>query len=315
MRLSWSDGRVSRYHAVWLRDNAPDGHNLNPETREQRTDVTGIPADPRMISGQVDAAGALDVRWQDGGLTSRFHPGWLYHHDYTNGPTTDPANVDPILWDSGTMSEPPTFSGTGILQDDDLLEAWLRAVAVHGITRLRNVTSEAGMVARVGERIGPVRTSNFSRVFDVRVQPGPKSNAYTSLALTPHTDLPTREYQPGLQLLHCLRANGSGGQAIMVDGYRLATYVRETDPAAYEALTEIGWPTSNRAADTDYRWASPVICLDEAGGIEETAGDAVSPRAARRPVRAGARSLSLAAGLLPGGRRPDPADALRLSPG
>ena len=30
LRIAWSDGRISRYHAIWLRDNATDAENLNP---------------------------------------------------------------------------------------------------------------------------------------------------------------------------------------------------------------------------------------------------------------------------------------------
>jgi gamma-butyrobetaine dioxygenase len=49
------------------------------------------------------------------------------------------------------------------------------------------------------ERIGPIRETTFGRLVQVKVNPGagPGSNAYTTFGLTPHTDLPSREYQPG----------------------------------------------------------------------------------------------------------------------
>ena len=106
-------------------------------------------------------------------------------------------------------------------------------------------------------------------MFDVKVKTGPGSNAYTAMALTPHTDLPTREYQPGLQLLHCLHNESTGGRAVMVDGYKAAARIEDEDPAAYAALCAIEWPWSNRAPDTDYRWRSPVIRLDGAGRVVE----------------------------------------------
>ena len=34
LRIDWSNGGVSRYHAIWLRDNASDPAHLNLETRE-----------------------------------------------------------------------------------------------------------------------------------------------------------------------------------------------------------------------------------------------------------------------------------------
>lgn len=269
LKLDWSDGRRSRYHAIWLRDNASDEENLNLETREQRSDVTALPADTRIAAARIDDAGALELRWASGPAVSRFHPGWLYRHDYSNGPAPDPEEIAPLPWDAAGLPAPPTFEGAAILEDDGLLEAWLSAVCRHGIARLRNVAPEAGMVARVAARIGPLRETNFGRVFDVRVQAGPGSNAYTTAALTPHTDLPTREYQPGLQFLHCLQNAAEGGQAVMVDGLRLAAVLQERDPAAYASLTRVEWPSSNRAPDSDYRWRAPVIRLDETGQVRE----------------------------------------------
>lgn len=269
LRLTWSDGRCSRYHAIWLRDNASDEDNLNLETREQRGDVTGVPAGIRIAEALVDRDGVLEIAWSEGAARSRFHPGWLHSHDYSNGPRADEAAISPLPWDARSLPEPPSFEGAAILDDDATLEVWLQAVCRHGIARLRGVPAEDGMVARVAERIGPVRETNFGRRFDVKVQRGPGSNAYSTLALTPHTDLPTREYQPGLQFLHCLRNASIGGAAIMVDGISLAEAIRARDLQAYESLTSIAWPCNNRAIDTDYRWRAPVIRLDPQGRVDE----------------------------------------------
>ena len=271
LTLVWSDGCRSRYHAVWLRDNASDPEVMNLETREAWTDVTALPADPRIASAAVDAVGALEVRWAEEPFVSRYHPGWLRGHDYSNPSETrseDPAEIAPVLWDAH-LAEPPSFEGVAILDDDDALEGWLTAIATYGIARLLSVPCEPGMVTRVAERIGPLRVSNFGRVFDVRVKTGPGSNAYTDKALTPHTDLPTREYEPGLQFLHCLEASPMGGRAVMVDGHKVAAVIAARDPAAYKALTEICWPMTNRAPDSDYRWEAPVICLNEEGAVKE----------------------------------------------
>ena len=269
VRLTWSDGRESRYHAIWLRDNGSDPENLNLGTREQNTDITAIPPDIRAAEASVDSAGALVVRWTPGETVSRFHPGWLRVHDYSHGRRQDDAAGDKIVWDGASLPVPPTFDGAAILEDDTVLEDWLRAIAAYGIGLLRDVPAAPGMVARVAARIGPVRETNFGRLYDVQVRTGPGSNAYSAMALTPHTDLPTREYQPGLQFLHCVTNDAAGGAALMVDGLRLARHFETEEPAVYRALTEIPWPCSNRAEDTDYRWEGPVIRLDPAGRVAE----------------------------------------------
>ena len=102
LHIEWSDGRRSRYHAIWLRDNATDPHNLNLETREQNTDVTALPRDLAIRDARVDAAGVLVLRWTPCGTSSRFHPGWLHAHDYENTAPHDDAAVAPAsIWEYG----------------------------------------------------------------------------------------------------------------------------------------------------------------------------------------------------------------------
>lgn len=59
----------------------------------------------------------------------------------------------------------------------------------YGLARLRAVPCEVDAVERIAARIGIVRESNFGRTFDVRSEAEPDSNANTSNALLPHTDL------------------------------------------------------------------------------------------------------------------------------
>jgi len=161
LRVVWSDGRVSRYHAIWLRDNATDKENLNLDTREQRSDITALPEGIAITAARVEPCGALALRWNVGSVVSRFHPGWLYVNDYSNGAAKVAVDVAPLLWDAETLPEPSTFDGARILEDDVVLEDWLKAVCRQGIARLRNVPCDEGMVARVAARIGPVRDTNF----------------------------------------------------------------------------------------------------------------------------------------------------------
>ena len=268
----WADGRKARFHAIWLRDNASDPENLNLETREVLADVLAIPSDIAIVAAEIDTVGALCITWSEVRSVSRFHPGWLRHHDYSNAlETVDPQDMKPILWDGAALTEPPSFDGAAILEDDNVLAEWLTAVARYGVARLTRVAAEEGMVGRVAERIGPVRETTFGRLFQVKINPGsgPGSNAYTPLGLSPHTDLPTREYQPGLQFLHCLANTASGGAGIMVDGYAVAKAIQESAPGAYESLSTIALPHSNRAHDSDYRWHSPVFRLNDQGEVHE----------------------------------------------
>lgn len=269
VRVDWDDGSVSRFHALWLRDNAADEDTMNPVTREQTLDISTLPADLRAASARIDPSGALAVHWLPEDRIVRYHPGWLRAFDYSNLAAEWARPPDPAPWTSVTLPEPITFDGPGCLERDDVLARALETVIVHGIARLRDVPTTPGTVGLVAARIGPVRETNFGVLFDVRSKPDPDSNAYTTLALLPHTDLPTREYQPGLQLLHCMRNSAWGGRAVMVDGLAVARDIREERPDMWRALTTIHWCFANRARVTDYRFHSPIIVLDEAGQVTE----------------------------------------------
>jgi gamma-butyrobetaine dioxygenase len=101
----------------------------------------------------------------------------------------------------------------------------LEAVLRLGFVLLRAVPAEPGTVLEVAASFGFVRETNYGRLFDVRVEaqgPAPGNLAFTSQAIRPHTDNPYRDPVPTVQLLHCLRAAGQGGDTGLVDGFAAA---------------------------------------------------------------------------------------------
>ena len=82
IELHWSDGRVSRYHHIWLRDNCPCPTCVHQGTREQMFELVSVPPDVQPISIAVAPDGALVATWSDDGHVSAFHPGWLRANAY-----------------------------------------------------------------------------------------------------------------------------------------------------------------------------------------------------------------------------------------
>ncbi|TLF52256.1 taurine catabolism dioxygenase TauD [Halomonas urmiana] len=274
--VQWSDGRVSRYHSIWLRENAADDTTVNPATRERILDLSMLPAWPEVEGAEIDAAGALCVDFAMEDRRLRFHPGWLRAHDYDNLHDADAPLVPVTTWQGGPEAGPDTLSAAGLLDtspnseaEEAILAPALASVLAKGLVRLRDLPTEPGSLESIARRIGPVRPTNFGQLFDVQAKPDPDSNAYTSIALPPHTDLPTREYHPGLQMLHCLENGVEGGQAVMLDGFAVAEALRERHPEAWATLTRVRWCYANTAKTTDYVWFEPMIRLDARGELLE----------------------------------------------
>ncbi|HCC00606.1 MAG TPA: gamma-butyrobetaine dioxygenase, partial [Ruminococcaceae bacterium] len=146
---------------------------------------------------------------------------------------------------------------------------WLLALRGAGLTSMKNVPTTPDSLLGPAHRISHIRETNFGRVFDVRSKPTPDSAAYTSVNLPPHTDLPTRELQPGFQFLHCLINDATGGESIFVDGFAIAEALRNEHPNHFAILTNTPLPSWNRDDRTDYRWSSPLIALDQHGTVSE----------------------------------------------
>ncbi|UVL94095.1 gamma-butyrobetaine dioxygenase [Pseudomonas siliginis] len=266
--IEWADGRVSPFHHVWLRDNCPCDQCVYSVTREQVFESVDAAEDLQPLATRIDTDGCLRIDWQDGHL-SRFDPGWLRAHAYDDESRAErlAGKPQPRLWHSDLQL--PVFDFTALMNDNAALLQWLLAVRDIGLTQVRGVPTEPGSLKLIAQRISFIRESNFGVLFNVQSKADADSNAYTAFNLPLHTDLPTRELQPGLQFLHCLVNDAEGGESIFVDGFAIADALRLEEPQLFEALCEIPVEFRNKDRHSDYRCLAPVIALDALGRVAE----------------------------------------------
>ena len=267
VRVIWADGRVSPFHHQWLRDNCPCTQCVYSVTREQVLEIVDVDENLGAISARIDQ-GFLSVEWR-GGHHSQYDPGWLRAHAYDDESRAErrAAKPEARLWDSSF--DLPVFDYSAVMQDPKALLQWLLALRDGGLTQVRGVPTEPGSLACVAERISFIRESNFGVLFNVQSKADADSNAYTAFNLPLHSDLPTRELQPGLQFLHCLVNDADGGESIFVDGFAIANALRQEDPEAFRALCEIPVEFRNKDRHSDYRRLAPIIALDALGDVAE----------------------------------------------
>jgi gamma-butyrobetaine dioxygenase len=152
-----------------------------------------------------------------------------------------------------------------VLDDDAALGAWLNDLVTWGIARLRDLPDDPQIALTLAARIGPIRDTNFGRIWDVKADvtlagaSDTNSTANTNMRLGPHTDLPTRETPPGFQFLHCFVNQTTGGASTMADGLAVVAHLEEHFPEHYEALTTLRWVFFNRGPGIDHRWSGPMI--------------------------------------------------------
>lgn len=261
--VQWPDGSSSRFHYVWLRDNCRC-NRCKHAIGERTVDVLSIPCDIAPTS--VVVTDGLDLAWPDGHVTT-YEAAWLRANSYEVDQR--PAPHRPILWRKELAADLPEISYDDVMHSDAGLLAWLHLLRDYGLCFVRGVPTDPRTVVDVAGRISFLRNTNFGILFDVESKPDPDSLAYTSNRLNCHSDLPNREMPPGLQFLHCLVFEATGGDSILVDAFACADELRRVDPAAFELLTTTPIRYRYSGPDSELSARSPIIRVDADGELFE----------------------------------------------
>lgn len=276
-------GRPVRFPAVWLRDNCPCPDCLAPGTGQKLVDITDLP-NGLAISRTEDAGESVLVTFAPDQHRSAFSRSWLAEHALGGDASGDGdarTEDDKDLWLPADLTELPAMSWPGYLagRKAEALAAVLRV----GFILLRGVPAEPGAVLEVAASFGYVRETNYGRLFDVRVEPAPGNLAYTSRAIRPHTDNPYRDPVPTVQLLHCLRAAGHGGNTGLVDGFAAAAELRAGDAESFGTLARTPVSFGYVDKETELRASLPLIQLSPRGRVRGVRFNNRSMRPLRRP--------------------------------
>lgn len=242
-------GRLHRFHAVWLRDNA-----LDPETRavgngQRLITITDIPENTHISAAALEGD-MVHVTFAPENKETAFPVSWLIQHSYDK-PHAEAEkgwiSADQEAWDSALAV--PSFDWEDVLHNVDVKRDWLSAIARFGFAHLSNGPSESGALMDVAASFGYVRETNYGRHFEVRTEVNPTNLAYTGLGLQAHTDNPYRDPVPSLQILYCLENSAEGGDSIVVDGFRAAHRLKEVNPTGFDLLA--GYPARFEYKGTD----------------------------------------------------------------
>jgi len=275
------DGRLLRFPAVWLRDNCPCPDCVAPGTTQKIKDITDMP-NGVAITHAGRAHDSVTVTFAPDQHRATFPRSWLAAHAPRGGGYSD--NSKKRGGDSGDRVEDakdlwlaadlgpetgrfPAADWQRYLGEPAERVRTLQAVLRLGFVLLRKVPPEPGMVLDVASSFGFVRETNYGRLFDVRVEPAPGNLAFTSGAIRPHTDNPYRDPVPTVQLLHCLRAAGQGGDTGLVDGFAAAAALRAADHASLGTLAATAVPFVYADKATELRAWQPLIELSPRGRV------------------------------------------------
>jgi gamma-butyrobetaine dioxygenase len=262
LAIELDDGQHFALHPIWLRERCRDGSSMDLRTGQRLHDPSDLDPALSVVAVSEPAAGRYRVRFSDG------HEAEFLARELLQEAALPPAGHDlpaPRLWDAAT-GEVRRYAWTE-QPGDTQLDEWLRQFLEAGFIVFSGVPVRPGALFTVGRTFGFTRETNFGALFDVRSTPAASDLAYTSLPLDPHTDNPYRDPVPGVQILHCLVNETSGGLSTLVDGFAAARALESRDPEAFALLSSTPVRFRYRDEATDLVARAVPIELDASGGL------------------------------------------------
>ena len=219
------------FHPLWLRERLNDKKNLDPINLQRLYE-------PSLIDISINIK---EFSYDEINLTIKFSDeevGIFLIKDLLN--EVDQHNIlpDKKQWEDNILKK--SYHNYKILNNSlELTIDMLRNFHLFGFVILTHMSKKEGAVIDFAETLGPVRSTNFGKYFDVISKPNPDDLAYTALGLSPHTDNPYRKPVPGIQLLHCIVNDAEGGNSTLVDGLKIANYLKKNEKHYFDILTSV----------------------------------------------------------------------------
>lgn len=264
--VQWSDGRVSTYPSLWVRDHAHDEATFHPLTQQRQVWTAVLDPALEPVAARHDpTTDEVVVTWP-GGDESRLPVAFVRRYR-SPAPATARLDADRVLWDAASLGPTPTIDHDEVMSGDEGVVAWLRLVARYGFCVVTGTPPTAAATEALLARVAYLRTTIFGGFWEFTADLQKADTAYTDLELRPHTDGTYSHDAPGLQLLHCLQFDGSGGESTMVDGFRLARELREQAPALHAVLSSVAVPGQYVGDGSHLMAARPVLRHDHTGEL------------------------------------------------
>jgi gamma-butyrobetaine dioxygenase len=264
LSLERANGEQIGIHPLWLRERCQDADSMDLRSSQRLHDHSDFDLDLRYVALSTPAPGRLRVRFSDGHEADFAESEILAEAAMPPGDYGCPA---PVLWDA-KLADMPRAQWLANPEDARVAE-WMESFLRYGFIIFRGVPTEPEQVLKVACHFGWPRETNFGVTFEVRSKPTAEANdlGYTPVKLDPHTDNPYRSPVPGVQLLHCIANETTGGLSTLVDGFTVAEALHVGDPEAFRILSTTPVRFRFRDNDTELLSSAVPIELDARGNV------------------------------------------------
>ena len=265
MQIKWHSGQASIFSYFWLRDNARDPVSFDSQSHQRELFTAMVPADisPEQVKLKEDGQ-CICIKWPDLENFVDYDSGFLAAYLKPIDEIDVPA---PKLWDAHNItSDLVSIEFDQALTRSGTSEA-LKKLADYGFVLVKHCPCEQASVAKFANNIGYIRETIFGGLWEFEANETMADSAYTPKELRPHTDSTYSLDAPGLQILLCMEYDATGGESVMVDGFRVAHQLQQDDPILYAALGQIEVTGIYKGDGSNLQARRPILRHDHEGRL------------------------------------------------
>ena len=235
INILFSNNKEDNFLNIWLRDHAKDEDSWDHRSNQRKIFTAKL--DPKLHIKKAilkDNGKSVDILWSDLKKPINYTSNFFLE----NSNKSQKINNNIQIWDKKDIGEEIYTDFQNTITNDGFKE-FLEKLYKFGFVVIQNCKTEMSSVEKIANKIGYVRESIFGGLWSFESNNDMADSAYTQDELRPHTDSTYSNDAPGLQLLLCCHYEATGGESIMVDGFKIAEKIYKENRDLYTLLSEI----------------------------------------------------------------------------
>ena len=235
INILFSNNKEDNFLNIWLRDHARDEDSWDHRSNQRKIYTAKL--DPKLHIKKAilkDNGKSVDILWSDLKKPINYTSNFFLE----NSNKSQKINNNIKIWDKKDIGENIYTDFQNTITNEGFKE-FLEKLYKFGFVVIQNCKTEMSSVEKIANKIGYVRESIFGGLWSFESNNDMADSAYTQDELRPHTDSTYSNDAPGLQLLLCCHYEATGGESIMVDGFKIAEKIYKENRDLYTLLSEI----------------------------------------------------------------------------
>ena len=235
INILFSNDKEDNFLNIWLRDHARDKDSWDHRSNQRKIYTAKL--DPKLHIKKAilkDNGKSVDILWSDLKKPINYTSNFFLE----NSNKSKKINDNIKIWDKKDIGKNIYVDFQNTISNEGFKE-FLEKLYKFGFVVIQNCKTEMSSVEKIANKIGYVRESIFGGLWSFESNNDMADSAYTQDELRPHTDSTYSNDAPGLQLLLCCHYDATGGESIMVDGFKIAEKIYKENRDLYTLLSEI----------------------------------------------------------------------------